>query len=363
MRSPPLIFLFFCLFLVGLVSAWEEAPPVPPGVPIPCNSRSFSIPFEVRSEGIADPPKEVELLYSTDRGARWFSVKRVPVEVKKFDFTAPSDGEYWFLFRTITLSGIIRSTNRSGPLLRVLVDTSPQNPPMLTPEPPPAALTGNPLRSYDERVPSARETTAVPITPPKPPRMQSRSDATKKKAVVVEKSVAPSSPQSPLMFLPSGEAAPFQPQTQTEEKKRPPIDPLFAEMSRFYDTPSEKNEPRVPNSEPRAPNPGAITGVALSDVQTQPRVVVRWNTGEESWQMAHVDVLRGTLPQGPWLPIATNLPNNGEYWWFVTKEDTKPFYVSVRLRAASGVSTSDVTRSPIRIDPTMFDSAAVTAQR
>ena len=374
MRSMILFFSVGWLLLAGGVSAQERSAFVPSGTPIPCNQRSFSIPFEVRNDGASDPPKEIELLYSSDRGARWFSVKRLPLDAKKFDFTAPSDGEYWFIFRTITLSGVIKAANQSGPQLRVLVDTVLPEPVIASTSPTTAAPPLNPLRSVDKPTPQmAPEATVVPITPPKPLRKQARHETVKKIADIDEPVVPQNKIQQtpPTLFSPSGEAVPVQSPT---EKKRP-IDPLLVEMSRFYNAPLAKSEPRIPtpepsisNSEPLAPNPefrvpGTISGVSLGDVQRQPRVVVRWDIGNESWQSAYVDILRGTSPLGPWLPMATNLPNNGEYWWFVTKEDFKPFHVSVRLRLSSGASTSDATRLPIRIEPAMFNSTAVTALR
>ena len=185
--------------------------------------------------------------------------------------------------------------------------------------------------------------------------------------------ISPKVRSLPLLFSPDGEAVPPPPETP----ERPTLDPLLTEMSRFYDSPSGNSGPESPSSasrpttpeplltnpEPSDPEWGSITGVSLADVQKQPRVIVRWNGGDATWQTAYTDVLRGSTPQGPWLPIATNQPNSGEYWWFVTNEDTKPFYVSVRLRLPFGASTTDTTRSPIRIDPTVFNSAASTSVR
>ena len=387
MRSMSLNISVFCLFLVGSLSAQDRLSTVPSGMPNLLHQRSFSIPFEVRSDG-ADPPKEIELLFSSDRGVRWFSAKRVPVDAKKFDFTAPSDGEYWFVFRTITLSGVIRAANQSGPQLRVVVDTTLPDlstsatadslrPDSMVPAIAPTVTT---IPANNSAPQPLREASTVPITPPKPPRTQTRSETVKKTPVVDEPTVSPNkSQQPPTLFLPSGEAVSLLPPAETEKNKRLTFDPLLAEMSRFYETPLENSIPdsnspaprpavpesRLANPEPQTPNPelGVISGVSLADVQRQPRVVVRWVAGDESWRSATAEVLRGASPQGPWLPIATNLPNNGEYWWFVTSEDVKPFYVSVRLRAPSGASTTDATRSPIRLEPAMFNSATATPVR
>jgi hypothetical protein len=89
----------------------------------------------------------------------------------------------------------------------------------------------------------------------------------------------------------------------------------------------------------------------LNTTTTGSQIVVRWNTGHGFWRDAQIDVLRGGTPEGPWSPIAINLPNSGEYWWFLTPEDLKPFYVAVRIRSVEGGIQQDVTKTVITIDP------------
>jgi hypothetical protein len=81
------------------------------------------------------------------------------------------------------------------------------------------------------------------------------------------------------------------------------------------------------------------------------QIVVKWNTGQELWKDAQVDVFRKGEKEGPLSPIAINLANNGEYWWYLTPEDLKPFHVAVRIRSFYGGTQMDVTQSIITIDP------------
>ncbi|MGL4593270.1 MAG: hypothetical protein ACRCUY_00920 [Thermoguttaceae bacterium] len=113
--------------------------------PISMKQRNFSIPFEVAPEKTADPTREVELLFSKDRGAKWYSAGRLPANGKLFNFEADSDGEYWFQFRTITLSGQVRQSGQGIPKHRVFVDTG--------------ATTFSPSRSSD--LPASSELSAV----------------------------------------------------------------------------------------------------------------------------------------------------------------------------------------------------------
>ena len=75
--------------------------------------------------------------------------------------------------------------------------------------------------------------------------------------------------------------------------------------------------------------------------------------GHGFWRDAQIDVLRGGTPDGPWTPIAINLPNSGEYWWFLTPEDLKPFFVAVRTRSLHGGIQMNVTQTAIEIDSKM----------
>lgn len=122
-----------------------------------------------------------------------------------------------------------------------------------------------------------------------------------------------------------------------------------------------KNRPQVsetkssPSAEKESNDkPGYIAGVSLNTAEKQPQIIVKWNPGGPAWHGVQVDVLRGATLQGPWLPIATNLPNNGEYWWYVSVDDMQPFHLMVRLRTLSGIVGGNATRQPIRLDPTMF---------
>lgn len=121
----PFGFLAFllCAVLMGTFSlAQEKGGPL-----IPTRHGQFVIPFEIKSDGLEDVPNEVELLYSNDQGTNWYPYGRVTPEKGQFFFNAPSDGEYWFLFKTYTKGGLLNPNYRRNPLLRVLVDTIPPN--------------------------------------------------------------------------------------------------------------------------------------------------------------------------------------------------------------------------------------------
>jgi hypothetical protein len=106
---------------------WLVAAPQSEGpdqsVSIPTRQTAFSIPFRVDpSTDPAGAPIEVELLVSTDGGARWQTAQTVPVSKGQFVFRAASDGDYWFAMRSRDRSGQVHPSRVQAPGLRVIVD-------------------------------------------------------------------------------------------------------------------------------------------------------------------------------------------------------------------------------------------------
>ena len=119
---------FASIFALAVSMAVVDAAPAPthPALPQPITTRQtlFSIPFQIeRAEHPSQKAAEVQLYVSTDRGARWQIYQRVPPEKGHFLFRAVTDGEYWFLIRTLDRSGQVRP-QRAEPGLKVYVDTT-----------------------------------------------------------------------------------------------------------------------------------------------------------------------------------------------------------------------------------------------
>jgi len=97
---------------------------------------------------------------------------------------------------------------------------------------------------------------------------------------------------------------------------------------------------------------GSISYIGLDNIEVRPQIVVRWHTGhEQQWGNAQIDILRSNTRGGQGTPIAINLRNSGEYWWYLSPEDLKPFYIVVRIRSLHGGTSVDVTQQQIAIDP------------
>ena len=83
----------------------------------------FPLPFKI-TQANQDKVSSVELVYSMDLGQSWYNYQHLPPTETKFDFNAPVDGEYWFVFRAIFKTGEIKQFG-ALPAARVLVDTVP----------------------------------------------------------------------------------------------------------------------------------------------------------------------------------------------------------------------------------------------
>ena len=98
----------------------------PPATAVYTNKNKFRIPFKFDpAEMRAMQAREIRLYLSRDRGLAWQHTQSVPPQAERFNFQADSDGEYWFLVRT--LDGQNRLHPDSAPTepgLQVIVDTT-----------------------------------------------------------------------------------------------------------------------------------------------------------------------------------------------------------------------------------------------
>ncbi|MEX0938670.1 MAG: Ig-like domain repeat protein [Pirellulales bacterium] len=99
-----------------------QQPVTPAAEPIPWRQNVFSIPYHVKPSA-AQPPAEVLLYVSKDRGQTWELAARAEPRLLGFTFRAPHDGEYWFSLRTVDDQGSLSPEGPHQPELRVTVDT------------------------------------------------------------------------------------------------------------------------------------------------------------------------------------------------------------------------------------------------
>lgn len=229
----------------------------------------------------------------------------------------------------------------------------------------------------------------VRLEPPRPTKMKKEA-----KKPVAAADTAVTATEVPSEKEPIRESAPPAPETSPTD---PLTESLVAEMGRFFEQglsveiapkaekkptePVTQTAPKLPPATPPAPapstgktasavtptapaspekpaprHPGKITGISLNTAASQPQIIVKWNPGDAPWRDARIDLFRcADIPEAemssPWFPVATNLPNSGEYWWYLSNDDFKPFRILLQIRAPQGSVHFDTTRSAIRIDP------------
>ena len=83
----------------------------------------FPLPFKI-TQANQDKLSSVELVYSMDQGKNWYHYQHLPPTEPQFEFNAPQDGEYWFVFRAVHKTGEIKPFG-GIPAVRVIIDTEP----------------------------------------------------------------------------------------------------------------------------------------------------------------------------------------------------------------------------------------------
>ncbi|MDR1485598.1 MAG: hypothetical protein LBT09_12345 [Planctomycetaceae bacterium] len=510
-----ILFQIFCaiLFLFNIVNSGGGVifSQVTPAVVL-LNERTFSIPFQVLNDNNVDRTDEVELLVSKDRGGRWYSVGRKPIESKFFLFEADSDGEFWFAFRTITVSGTVKRSVGNSPQIRVIVNTANVNVTQNSNKPIEPAQKIHSQHNHNNAEINTYKVVEGTIQPPKPivfvkgsekiaGKKISKNQFEHKTEYNIENNHANDSKnQNKINIeefdLPATNQKDQESQKSPESKKDQLVDLPFPvspdsrlidinnannietksdiaatvespdKMSkaerrtklllRLFDNIAElfrnemdkdnididsgagvmvaavakketnnetngdtnnadasmkiipvnnRNENDNGNDEvvksevagdskiadksvevPRAviatgaetvaknyqsnqnqnqntnPKPSndqntkrevsrlRITGVTMNVATERYQIIVKWDVGEVSVSGKLADVLRSDSAAGVWQPIAVGIPNNGEYWWYISPEDKKPFYLKIRTRNAIDIINEDITKSPIKIN-------------
>lgn len=121
------IFAFVSVLLLAVAFLCDRSVKAQPGENaqsqqiLATNRQKFNIPFELNLP--KEFNREIELIFSRDRGTNWYLHSRIGPDKKQFAVEAESDGEYWFIIRTVGDDGVARAPDPSKPSMKVLLDT------------------------------------------------------------------------------------------------------------------------------------------------------------------------------------------------------------------------------------------------
>ncbi|MCH8044320.1 MAG: hypothetical protein IID44_11440 [Planctomycetes bacterium] len=104
-----------------LASAAMARDPLPAGRPIPTRQSAFSIPFSTRQQ--SQPPTEVRLYVRQGPAGPWQFASRAKPADRRFEFSAPLDGQFAFSVREVDAAGREYPGGPHVAELTVLVDT------------------------------------------------------------------------------------------------------------------------------------------------------------------------------------------------------------------------------------------------
>jgi hypothetical protein len=112
------------------------APPTPDDELYKVPKRKFELPLKVDPDR-KDEITEIQLFVSWDRGKKWEKVKSVDVTAISIPYTAPRDGEAWFVVRVIDNKGIADPTDlaKASSIQKILIQTKERMEAKKPPEP------------------------------------------------------------------------------------------------------------------------------------------------------------------------------------------------------------------------------------
>ncbi len=114
------------LLALSAMASQPEAATSAMSKPIATRQTFFGIPFRVEPADQAwREPVEVQLFVSGDQGRTWQLYSKVEPLRRRFMFRAGTDGEFWFLIRTLDRSGQFWPRRPRRAEMKVVVDTMP----------------------------------------------------------------------------------------------------------------------------------------------------------------------------------------------------------------------------------------------
>ena len=379
--------------LVTVALAGQTAVTAPPILPelIVTRQPVFAIPFRVeRAENPARQPVEVQLLVSTDRGARWQLYAQVPPAQQQFLFRAGGDDEYWFAIRTVDGSGQVRPETIAGPGLRVLVDTKPPptagpkgnvaQPPSAVQSPPGqpgaavpqtgtatetkglVAIAINPAIGNNYRVGDARREAAA-TAPALPPGERPRwVNSLRFQLEYDVDSVGPSGIGRVELWGTRDGGRTWRSFSVNNDHRNSLLvsvdeEGIYGFRVVVTNGAGLGGKPPISGDLPDLwvgvdlTKPTARIVSAQQGVEAEAgHLIISWQADDKMLAARPVSLSFSPSRSGPWLPIASGLENTGRYAWPMDNRTPPQFYLRLEVRDEAGNVGVHETSTPITID-------------
>jgi hypothetical protein len=349
--------------------------------------RAFVIPFELDAPQEASlAPVEVRLFVSRDHGANWELADRANPKALRFNFRAPSDGEYWFSLQTVDRQGRSHPAGETRAGLIVVVDPShapaqPNRSPASAPRAPTESLPRAQAWPADAKtdVPVERARDESPTPAPAP----IHSPVSRR---VVPEDSQPIKRAAELRDLPRGERPRFvatrrlRLACQIEDVKSHDLQHVelwqTAEAGATWRCVAKLQSANVASDTPfqnevecdglfgfrlasstkhgkgeRPPRPGETADVWVyvdtSPPQVQitraiihappsadraPRLEVQWRAQDAALAPRGISLAYSDKPEGPWTTIAAGLMNHERYEWTLEGRLPQRLYIQIEAR-------------------------------
>jgi hypothetical protein len=98
---------------------------------------------------------------------------------------------------------------------------------------------------------------------------------------------------------------------------------------------------------------------AMDATSAPGNITVRWSASDKNLGNEPVELYYATRREGPWLPIARGVKNEGTYRWAFPRDATPQFFVRVDVTDTAGNVARAETPTPIVLDVTEPNATVV----
>lgn len=94
----------------------------------------------------------------------------------------------------------------------------------------------------------------------------------------------------------------------------------------------------------------ALRGARQGDGYFADQLIIEWRADDAHLADRPIDLFYSNRETGPWIPIATNLPNSGRHSWRLQRHLPRRMHVRLEARDNAGNTTATTTPEPLEIE-------------